>query len=267
MTDIIDVEDRERVRYLTINRPEKRNAITLAQMGHLIDLALAAAGDEAVGAVVIRGAGTSFCAGIDIEPKQMDLDYESRTLQKELRLLDPFRKLDDLWRSPVPVIASVHGYCLGVRTDIAFHCDMVLCSSDARFGYPIVRSMASPPTHMWTYLAGPQWAKRMLLTGDNIDGATAARAGFALDCVASEELAIATHQLARKVATIPPDLLAANKSICNKVVEAMGRAMLQELARESNAMAHQSPAAQEFGRIAQLDGLKAALAWQNQHFG
>src|SRR5262245_10533677 len=99
---VIEVEDRERVRYLTINRPEKRNAITVAQLGELIDLALSAVGDNSVGAVVVRGVGKAFCAGIDIDPSQMDMQYDTRTLQHELRLLEPFRRLDELWRSPKP---------------------------------------------------------------------------------------------------------------------------------------------------------------------
>ena len=265
--DVILIEDRERVRYLTINRPEKRNAITVDQLAMLIDSALGANDDPSIGAVVIRGEGKAFCAGIDIDPSQMDMQYDTRTLQQELRLLEPFRRLEDLWRSPTPVIASVHGYCLGVGTDLAFHSDIVVCAEDARFGYPIVRSMGSPPTHMWTYLAGPQWAKRMLLTGDMIDGRTAERAGFVMQAVPMDDLATVTHELARKIATVPPDLLAHNKSICNKVIEAMGRALVQELAREQNAMGHHSPDAQEFGRIANDQGLKAALAWQNDKFG
>src|SRR5437868_6132141 len=71
--DVILIEDRERVRYLTINRPEKRNAITVDQLGQLIDTALDAAGDPSIGAVVIRGEGKAFCAGIDIDPAQMDM--------------------------------------------------------------------------------------------------------------------------------------------------------------------------------------------------
>ncbi len=264
--DVIQIEDRERVRYLTLNRPEKRNALTLTHVGRLIDLVLDAEDDPNVGAVVIRGNGKAFCAGIDIEPSQMDMNYESRSIRQELRLLEPFRRFEQLWHTSIPVVASVHGYCLGVGTDIAFHTDLVVCSSDAKFGYPIVRSMASPPTHMWTYLAGPQWAKRLLLTGDMIDGDTAARVGLVLESVSADALATTTHDLARRMATVPPDLLAHNKAICNKVIDAMGRAMIQELAREQNAMAHHSPDAQTFGRIAEEQGLKAALAWQNEKF-
>jgi len=255
-----------RVRYLTINRPEKRNAITMAQLDALFDAMVASDRDSAVGCIVLRGAGDAFCAGIDIDPSQMDMEYDSRSMRHELTLLEPFRRFDEMWNLSTPIVASVQGYCLGAGTDLAFHSDITLCSDSARFGYPPVRSMASPPTHMWTYLAGPQWSKRLLLTGDSIDGKTAERAGLVLQSMPADELAGATSDLAGKIARVPPDVLAHNKSICNKAVEAMGRNLIQELAREQNAMAHKSPDAQEFGRIAAAEGLKAALAWQADRF-
>jgi enoyl-CoA hydratase len=260
------VETNGRVRYLTLNRPEKRNAVTLAQLDALFDAMVDADLDAGVGAIVLRGNGDAFCSGVDIDPSQMDMDYESRSIGEELRLLEPFRRFEQMWQLATPTLASVQGHCLGVGTDLAFHADITLCSHDARFAYPPVRSMASPPTHMWTYLAGPQWAKRLLLTGDSVDGRTAERIGLVLQSLPADELAGATADLAGRIARVPPDVLAHNKSICNKVLEAMGRTLVQELAREQNAMAHKSPDAQEFGRIAATDGLKAALAWQEERF-
>jgi enoyl-CoA hydratase len=141
---------------------------------------------------------------------------------------------------------------------------MIVTTRDAQFGFPAVRSMGSPATHMWTYLVGPQWAKRLLLTGERIDGSTAERIGLAMLAVPSSELDDSVHKLATDIARVPYDLLAHNKSICNKAIELMGRSMLQELARESDAMAHKSPAAQEFEKIVKRAGLKAALEWQNR---
>ncbi len=265
MADLM-IETVGRVRFLTLNRPEKRNAVTITQLDQLFDAMVEADLDPGVGVVVLRGNGDAFCSGIDIDPAQMDLVYESRSIGEELRLLEPFRRFEQMWQLPTPMVASVHGHCLGVGTDLAFHADITLCSHDARFGYPPVRSMASPPTHMWTYLAGPQWAKRLLLTGDSIDGRTAERIGLVLQSMPAEELASATSDLAERIARVPPDVLAHNKSICNKTLEVMGRGLVQELAREQNAMAHKSPDAQEFGRIAAAEGLKAALAWQEERF-
>jgi enoyl-CoA hydratase len=163
-----------------------------------------------------------------------------------------------------PFIAAIDGYCLAGGTDLALNSDMIIAAEDAQFGFPAVRSIGSPATHMWTYMVGPQWAKRLLLTGERIDGRTAERIGLVMQAVPPSELDEPVHTLASNIARVPYDLLAQNKSICNKAIELMGRTLLQELARESDAIAHKSPAAQEFSRIARRDGLKAALAWQNR---
>src|SRR5438552_15710344 len=107
-----------------------------------------------------------------------------------------------LWDVHRPVIGQVHGYCVGGGTDLVFLCDIVLAAEDARIGFPPVRAMGSPVGHMWTYLGGPQWAKRMLLTGDMISGKEAERAGFVLKAVPSEELAAEGGRTAEKVAEI-----------------------------------------------------------------
>ena len=172
----------------------------------------------------------AFCSGIDLDPDEIDLDYDSRSFEQELALVAPFRTVRGHVAaanpghrlSPRLLLGGGHRHRLPRRHDR-------LCAEDAQFGYPIVRSMASPSTHMWTYLAGPQWAKRLLLTGDMIDGTTAARAGFVLEAVPADELAEHTHALARRVATVPNDISAANKSICNKVLELMGYTLAQEL--------------------------------------
>lgn len=260
------VETLGRVRRLTLDRTDRRNALTFELLAALVESVAVADADPAVGCIVIRGAGTDFCTGFDLSPDTTDLAFDQRSRADELALLEPFAALDTLWHSSTPVIAQVHGNCLGAGTDLAFNADVTIAAADARFGYPPVRSMGSPTTHMWAYLAGPQWAKRLLLTGDTIDGETAARAGFVLEAVDREELDAHVLDLAGRMALVPPEVAAANKAICNQVLELMGRARAQELAREANVDAHQSPSAQEFGRIAAAEGLRAALAWQNENF-
>ena len=99
---------------------------------------------------------------------------------------------------------------------------------------------------MWTYNVGPQWAKYMLLTGNSIDGKTAAAVGLAMKAVPAGDLEDEAHDVARRMAMIDPALLAANKSICNKAIELMGRTLLQQLALEMDAVGHKAPAVQEF---------------------
>lgn len=266
---------RDRVLYLTLNLPEKLNALTLDLMNELLGAVQAAATEDSVGCIVIQGAGRAFCSGWDITPARGgsgtghgDRDPEQMTLREDVDALTRRSgRWASLWNSTRPVLAKVHGHCLAGGTDLALHCDMILASEDAQFGFPAVRSMGSPSTHMWTYMVGPQWAKRLLLGGRPIDGRTAERIGLVMQAVPAAELDAAVHELAADIAQVPYDLLAQNKSICNKAIELMGRSLLQELARESDAMVHQSPAAREFSAIARREGLKAALAWQNRRVG
>jgi len=268
----LSVEVRDRVAYLTLERPNKLNALTVALMDELLLAAKAAEADDGVGCLVLQGAGRSFCSGWDLTPPTGSgaTGHGARppaeiTLREDLNdLTARSGRWATLWTLTKPIIAKVHGHCLAGGTDMALHCDLIVAAEDASFGFPAVRSMGSPSTHMWTYLVGPQWAKRMLLTGESIDGRTAERIGLVTQAVPPAELDAAVHALATSIARVPYDLLAQNKSICNKAIELMGRTLLQELARESDAMVHQSPAAQEFARIAKRDGLKAALAWQNR---
>ena len=265
-------ETRDRVAYLTLNRPEKLNALTGTLLDELLLAAKAAEADERVGCLVLQGAGRAFCSGWDLTPDPVGGEAAhgqgspgEMTIREDINSLTARSgRWATLWTLTKPVIVKVHGYCLAGGTDMALNCDMIVATEDAQFGFPAVRSMGSPSTHMWTYMVGPQWAKRLLLSGERIDGRLAERIGLVMQAVPAADLDGVVHALARDIAHVPYDLLAQNKSICNKAIELMGRTMLQELARESDAIAHRSPAAQEFSRIAQRDGLKAALAWQSR---
>ena len=262
LTEVID-----RVLYVTLNRPEKVNALLPQTMHEVLDELHRAEEDPAVGCIVIRGAGRGFSSGWDLTPTPERQHLSELTLRQDINAMAKRSgRWSEIWQLTKPVIAQVHGYCLAGGTDLALHCDMIVAAEDAQFGFPAVRSMGSPATHMWTYHVGPQWAKRMLLTGDMIDGKTAERIGLVLMAVPEDRLADEVHKLAANVAKIPYDLLAQNKSICNKAIDLMGRALLHELAREADAIAHASPDAKEFNRVARAEGVKAALAWQNDRF-
>lgn len=263
-------ELRGRVLYLTPNRPDKLNALTVELMDELIDAVKAAAADAAVGCLVLRGAGRAFCSGWDLTPSAAGAGHGARPPEEmsgrqDLDALSARSgRWSILWSLTKPIIVQVHGYCLAGGTDMALNCDMIVATEGAQFGFPAVRSMGSPLTHMCTYMVGPQWAKRLLLTGERIDGRLAERIGLVMQAVPPSELAEVVHALASDIARVPYDLLAQDKPICNKAIEPMGRTLLQELARESDAMAHQSPVAWEFDRIANRDGLTAAIEWQSR---
>jgi len=171
-----------------------------------------------------------------------------------------------LWNLRIPTIAQVHGYCIAGGTDLALHCDMIVVAEDAKIGFTPVRAMGTPPTHMWIYSVGPQWAKRMLLTGDLIEGQKACDIGWAVESVPAEELDDAAMALATRVSHIGTDLLTANKYIVNKAMELMGRTLLQQIALEHDAIAHLAPEALEFNKISKEEGLRAALSWRDGPF-
>ena len=164
-----------------------------------------------------------------------------------------------IWNCTLPVIAQVQGNCLAGGTDLALHCDLVVAAEDARFGFPPVRSMGVPPTNMWLYHLGPQWTKRLVLTGDTITGIEAREIGLVVETAPSEALDVVVLDLAERMALIGRDLLVANKRVVNMGVELMGRSQLQRFAALNDAIGHRSPEAKEFSQQIAEVGLRQAV--------
>ncbi len=268
----IVVSRAERVLTILIDRAEKLNALTSGMRTALFDAVREADESDEVGCIVIKGAGSSFCAGADlaadVTPRDGYLNDYDRSIRHDIRSLRRGEGYGSavFWYSQTPIIAQVQGYCVAAGLEMAMHCDFIVAAEDAKFGYPIVRNIASPPSHMFTYLMGPQWTKYMLYTGDYLDGATAAAAGLALWAVPAGELDERVSALAHRIATVPPDLLAINKAICEKALDAMGRQLMQTLAIEADAMAHKTPVMKKFYEIGKAEGFKAALEAINRPY-
>jgi len=267
-------EIRNGIARLTLNRPEKRNALSEPLMEELSRLLWEADEDNRVHAVVLRAAGPDFSSGYDMQrydqavPEQVehrrgrakfDDDAWHQERNQRLRMV-----LFDMHK---PVIAQVHGRCLAGGTDLALLCDMVICADDALFGFPPARSQGSLPSHMWLYLMGPQWAKRLLLTGDSIRGKDAAQLGLALKAVPAEQLEAEVQELAARLAQIDPDLLSANKRIVNIGLELMGARTLQRMAAEMDARGHLAKSRTMFNETVRTKGLKEAVRERDAPFG
>jgi enoyl-CoA hydratase len=272
---LIYEKERGRAR-ITLNRPEKLNALSRQLQAELKDALWDADQDERVHAVILRGAGRSFCAGYDLTPSRR-LDGESgapegpyltsKTLDNDSwRMEDAQRDRLTIQDMHKPVIGQVHGYCVAGGTDLVFLCDIVVAAEDAQIGFPAVRGLGSPPQHMWTYHVGPQWAKYILLTGDLISGATAERIGLVWKSVPMDDLAETVEELVDKMAMIHPDLLSANKRTVNLALEFMGQRSLQRVAAEIDARTHVSPAMDEWAKRMAAGGLKEALEWRDSRF-
>jgi enoyl-CoA hydratase len=267
---------------ITLNRPDKRNALSGPLLREMNDALWEADNDKSVHCVILRGAGKSFCAGYDITPAPAAASNsadEAKTYRSGGIYSDPTID-DDIWRLEAgqrqrmalfdmhkPVIAQVHGHCLAGGTDIALLCDMIITAEDAVVGFPPARDLGSLPNQMWLYNCGPQWAKRLLLTGDTVTGAEAAQIGLFMKAVPAAHLQAEVEGLAARLAKIDPDLLAANKRIVNLGLELMGARTLQRLAAENDARAHLAPGTAAFRRNAKEKGLKAALAARDGEFG
>jgi enoyl-CoA hydratase len=257
---------------ITLNRPEKRNALSLQLLEELHEALWEADADREVHAVIVRGAGSCFSAGYDLTEKEKardprrpqvrrSFDDDSWQLERAQRLR---MALFDMHK---PVLAQVHGFCLAGGTDIALLCDMVIAADDATFGFPPARDLGALPNNLWLYNVGPQWAKRLTLTGDTVTGREAAQIGLVLKSVPAALLEAEVEGLADRLALIDPDLLAANKRIINLGLELMGARTLQRLACENDARGHLAESARAFVKKAGEKGLKTALRERDAAFG
>ena len=167
-----------------------------------------------------------------------------------------------------PVIAQVHGTCIGIGTDLAWLCDMVIVADDARIGFPPVRDLGTPPGSMWLYHCGPQWAKRLLFTGDSVTGTDAARIGLALKSVPAAQLEAEVMRLADRMGLVDPHLLSANKRLVNLGLELMGARTLQRIGAEIDARGHLAPKARDVPRRrCATHGVKYAFQKRDAAFG
>jgi enoyl-CoA hydratase len=256
---------------LTLNRPDRLNAIIPELIQQLLAALDRAQSDAAVRAIRLRGAGRAFCAGYDI-------GWGAEVMQATERegVWDPIadyalmsRYVDAymrLWRSPMPVIAQVHGYCVGGGTDLALCSDLIVCAEDCQIGYPPARVWGSPTTAMWVYRLGLERAKRLLLTGDALDGRTAVAWGLASEAVPADKLDEAALALARRVALLPANQLHMMKLLVNQTYEQMGLSVTQLIGTLLDGTARHTPEGTQFTRRA-LEDVRRAVAERDQPFG
>jgi enoyl-CoA hydratase len=264
-------ETSSRVATVTLNRPERLNTITPELIADLRAALERAWADDAVHAIRLRGAGRGFCAGYDIGwgAEMMEASEAGRPwdpiadYQMMSRFVDAYMAL---WRSPKPVVAQVHGFCVGGGTDFALCSDLIVCAEDARIGYPPARVWGSPTTMMWTYRLGLERSKRLLLTGDALDGRRAAEWGLASDAVPLAELDETALALAERVARLPKNQLHMMKLLVNQVIEQMGLSTTQLVGTLLDGAARHTPEGTGFSRRA-MDDVRGAVQERDAPFG
>jgi len=256
--------------YLTLNRPERLNAINDDMPGDIraaVDLANA---DDDVRVIVVQGAGRAFCSGYDLkeyaEGGATDRWRQGSVWDPVKDYREMRRNTDDffsLWRSLKPTIAKVHGYAVAGGSDIALCCDLLVMADDARIGYPPARVWGCPTTAMWVYRLGAERAKRMLLTGDTIDGTTAVAWGLAIESSPPDELEAAVEKLADRIAGVPTNQLVMQKLMINQALDNMGLQGTQLLATLFDGIARFSPEGRWFKQLAEREGFHAAVEWRD----
>jgi enoyl-CoA hydratase len=218
---------RQGIRRLTLNRPEKRNAMSNELRARLFELLRDADGDDRVRVIIIRGSGKAFSAGYDLgrprdTPRSLSHHSAIPPAYDGYWARHVITGWFEMWDYATPVIAQVHGYCLAGGTELATAADLVYVADDAQIGYPATR-LISPPDMLWQpWLMGLRKAMAAVLTGDAMTGADAAAAGFANKSFPAEELEERVLEIAGRVALVPPDIQACNKRAVHRSMEIMG---------------------------------------------
>lgn len=255
-----------RVATITLDRPERLNAINDPMPGEIAAAVDRAEEDDDIHVIVLTGAGRAFCSGYDLEeyaesetapysqemPWDPMLDYRlmSRNTSHFMRLFGCHK----------PTIAKVRGFAVAGGSDIALACDMVVMADDARIGYPPARVWGCPTTAMWVYRLGPERAKRMLFTGDLITGTEAAEMGLVLEAVPADRLDARVEELAARIAGVPRNQLMMQKLMINQALENMGLRSTQLTATLFDGITRHSPEGMWFKQRAEEVGFGRAVA-------
>jgi enoyl-CoA hydratase len=264
---VLLIEDLGPVRRLSMNRPESLNALDHALLEALDEAFAAAATDDDVRVVVLRGEGRAFCAGYDLNQDAEEGTKDAAEWYREIRA-DTDRMLRIL-EHPKPVIASVHSYCLAGGTDLMLACDLAVAADDAYFGYVDVRFGSGVVSMVLPWIVGVRKAKELVFTGeDRIAADEALRIGMVNRVVPRDELDDATMALAEEIAKNEPLVVRTMKTSIHRAWEVAGFRAAVDANNELDVMIETAdlPARDEFRRITTEQGLKAAIAWRDAMF-
>jgi len=261
------------IAFITLNRPERLNAINRDLVAGLVQAVERANGDSAARVIVLRGAGRAFCAGYDLQlAPQAEADIQQRTggwdpVADYRMMSENVRAFMSLWQSAKPVIAQVHGWCVGGGTDLALCSDLIFMAEDARIGYPPSRVWGTPTTCMWVYRLGLEHAKRLMLSGESVDGPEAVRLGLASAAVPADRLPQEVESFASKLATTPVNQLVMTKLLVNQAYENMGLRTTQILGTFLDGIARHTPEGLAWRELALREGFREAVRRRDEPWG
>ncbi len=256
----------DRVATITLNRPERLNAIARGMPQEIKAAVDRANADDLVHVILLQGAGRAFCAGYDLKNSAEQPRGASGSQDGVYDPLIDFLGMDNntqcfqsLWRSLKPTVCKVHGYAVAGGTDIALSCDLIMMAEDARIGYPPARVWGCPTTMMWVFRVGAERAKRLLFTGDLIDGREAERIGLITRAVPADQLDAETGKLVDRIKGVPKNQLWMQKAAINSAYENMGLRTTQLLATVFDGLTRHSPEGLFFKQRAEQAGFHQAV--------
>lgn len=251
---------------ITLNRPDKMNSLNDQILYDLQHAMSALETDETVRAVILTGAGRAFCAGFDLSPREVPFKTVEHWREHVILGNDTLYKF---WRSRLPVIAAVNGFCLGGGCDLSMVCDITIASTAAEFGEPEVQFQSSAPFAILPWIVGIKQAKEMLLIGGRVDAAEAHRIGLVNRVVEPDALMVEARKVAVQLAKVPAVAVKFNKRVINHAYEIAGFHDAIEYGAEMFTMVKMSESSaeqQEFFRVVREKGLKAAFKWRDETF-
>lgn len=255
-----------RIARITLNRPEVMNAIDSELPGALADAVARANAEDGVHVIVLSGNGAAFCAGYDLTayaetagPNAGTQEMPWDPMKDYAFMMRNTQHFMSLWRSYRPVICKVHGFAVAGGSDIALCSDLVVMAESAQIGYMPARVWGCPTTAMWVYRLGAEGAKRMLFTGDKIDGREAERIGLIHKAVADEALDETVERLAERMSSVPVNQLMMQKLMINQAIEAQGLNTTQMFATLFDGITRHSPEGMNFKQRSEEQGWKQAV--------
>lgn len=263
--ETIEVERDGALAILTLNRADKMNALSDQLLSDFRAAMDACERDEAVRAVIVTGRGKAFSAGFDIAPKE-----KPRSSVQDWRdhAKDGNETWLRVWRSRLPVVAAVNGYCLGGGCDLAMTCDFTVAADTAQFGEPEIEFSSAPPFLIMPWVIGMKHTKELLLMGERISAEEAYRIGLVNRVVPADTLMEEARKVALRMARLPAIAMKQNKEAINRAYDMRGLLANIEYGQEMFSLTSmaQSPEGLEFRKVAREQGLKAAIRWRDARF-
>lgn len=283
----------DRIARITLNRPERGNGITMDMPRELAECVERANLDPDVHVIALAGNGSGFCGGYDlVETAEARMDGEANPDRPAGSPLDPavqahnhdpeqtwdptldyalmsrnVKRFMSLFHGEKPVVCKVHGFCVAGGTDLALCSDLLLIADDAKIGYPPARVWGSPTTSLWVYRLGLQKAKRLLFTGDCLNGREAVDWGLALESAPPEELDERFENLLARIAQMPKNQLIMMKMLTNQTLHNQGLETTQMLGTLFDGMTRHTPEGYAFQQLASEEGFKEAVRRRDEPFG